>query len=129
MEIILKELKKVAVTTGIIAVLTLAVGLLCGANPLSLLISLLFGCMFTLANFYLLGTLCRKACTKTPEHAKRYMQLNYAVRLLLVAIVIAAAFKLSYLNPAGVILPLFAPKLTYFSTAIYQTLHKSKPVR
>lgn len=129
MEIILKELKKVAVTVGIIAVLTLLVGLFCGAGFLSMLVSLLFGGLFTLANFYLLGSLCQKACTKTPERAKRYMQLNYAARLILVAIVIVAAFKLSYLNPAGVILPLFAPKLTYFATAVYETLHKKKPAQ
>lgn len=128
MEVILKELKKIAVTVGAIDVLTLTVGLLCGAGFFSMLISLLFGSLFTLANFYLLGTLCQKACTKTPESAKRYMQLNYAVRFFLTAVVIFAAFKLTYLNPAGVVLPLFAPKLTYFAVAIYETLHKEKPV-
>ena len=129
MEIVLKELKKVVITTGVIDALALTIGLLCRMNFLPLLVSLLFGSLFTNANFYLRGTLCRKACTKTPEQAKRFMQLNYTIRLLLTAVVITAGFKLPYLNPLGVALPLFAPKLTYFSMAICEALHRKKPVR
>ena len=55
MEIILKELKKVALTLVGMDILIFAGGLLCRVNPLTMLISLLFGSLFTLANFMLLG--------------------------------------------------------------------------
>ena len=122
MEIILKELKKVALTLVGMDILIFAGGLLCRVNPLTMLISLLFGSLFTLANFMLLGSLCQKACTKHPLHAKRFMIVNYTIRLLLAAVVIVASFKLPYPNPFGVILPLFAPKITFFGWAIFETI-------
>lgn len=50
------------------------------------------------------------------------MIVNYTIRLLFAAVVIVASFKLPYLNPFGVILPLFAPKITFFGWAIFETI-------
>ena len=122
MEIILKELKKVALTLAGMDILIFIGGLLFRVNPFTMAISLVFGSLFTLANFMLLGSLCQKACTKTPLRAKRFMIMNYIARLLLAAVVIIASFELSYLNPVGVILPLFAPKITFFGWAIFETI-------
>ena len=126
MNIILQEMKKISITLGVMAVILFPVGIVCGTDWLNMLLSLLFGGLFTLANFMLLGSICDKASRKPPHKAKTYMQMNYIVRLLLTAVVILAAFKLSYLNPIGVIVPLFAPKLTYFAVGIYQSLHPEK---
>lgn len=126
MGIILTEMKKIAVTLGIMAVVLFPVGLLLGTSPLTMLVSLLFGSLFTLANFLLLGSICDKASRKAPHKAKTYMQLHYTARLILTAVVILAACKLPYLNPLGVIIPLFAPKLTYFAVGIYSSLRPKK---
>lgn len=126
MEIILKEMKKQAITLSILVVILFPIGILCGVNWLTMLLSVLFGSLFTLANFMLLGSICDKACRKSPEKARTYMQFNYTLRILLVGIVILASLKLSYLSPLGVIPPLFAPKITYFMVAIYQTIFQKK---
>lgn len=126
MDIILKEMKKVAVTLGILFVILFPIGLLCGIGWLEMLVSLLFGSLFTLANFMLLGSVCDRASRKPPNKAKIYMQLNYILRLVLTGIVILASFQMSYLTPLGVIVPLFAPKLTYFAVGIYQNICKKK---
>ena len=122
MDFIWKEMKKIAVVLGLMAAAVLAVGGFCGIGLPELLISLLFGSLFTLANFMLLGTVCAKACRKPPAKAKVYMQLHYAVRMLLTGVVILASFKMPYLVPAGVIVPLFAPKLTYLSAGIWSSV-------
>ncbi len=125
MNIILQELKKIAVTLGILTLLLLPLGLLPTVGFARMGISLLFGDLYTLANFFLLGNICDKVCRKTPHQAKRTMQLHFFIRTLLAAVVVFASFKLPYLTPLGVIPPLFAPKLTYFAIGVYASLfHK-----
>ena len=126
MGVAIKDLKKFAVTVLLLDGIVLVAGLLLGAGALSLLVSLLFGSLFAMANFLLLGSLCEKACTKQPLQAKRFMQINYTIRLFLTAVVIIAAFALPFFNPAGVVVPLFAPKLTYFAGAIWDCFRKKE---
>lgn len=126
MELILKEMKKVAVTIGLMAAVLLTAGAFWDVDWQKLLLSLLFGGLYTLANFMLLGTVCAKACRKPPQKAKTYMQLHYALRLLLTGVVILASFQMPYLVPVGVIVPLFAPKLTYLAAGIWQSVWQRK---
>jgi len=120
------EIKKLAVTIGILALILFPIGLICGVDWLKMLVSLLFGGLFTLANFLLLGSICEKACQKSPEKARSYMQLNYAIRMVLIGVVVFASFKVDYLSPLGVLPLLLAPKLTYFILAIHETVCKKK---
>lgn len=122
MEIILRETKKIAITLGITAAVLMTAGAACGVPLWRMLLSVLFGSAYTAASFVLLGTICAKACRKTPAKAKSYMQLHYFFRLLLTGVVVLASFKMPYLTPAGVIVPLFAPKLTYFAVGIWESV-------
>lgn len=126
MNIILGEAKKVCITLATIDLIFILIALLTKTFDYTVATGLALGNVYTLLNFILLGTIVEKAVTKTKYAAKRYMQINYLIRLILTGIFIYIGFMSPYLNPWGVVISLFAPKLTYYTIGIYSTLVKKK---
>lgn len=120
MNIILPELKKVCIT-----ILVLNAGFLGIAIPLSyfdytILVGLVYGDLYTMFNFVLLGTVVEKAITKSPGKAKSYIHLHYAIRFAITGFIVAVAMLSPHINPWIVCLTLFAPKLTYYAISYYE---------
>lgn len=113
--IILKEVKKVFITICILGIAVLGGTVAFNYFDSTVLYGFLFGSLYTLANFTLLGTISAKAVTMLPHRARQHMMLNYFIRYLLTAIVIYVGFKAPYIDGFVVIIMLFAPKITYYA--------------
>ncbi len=124
MEIAFREAKKVVITLLIIDVLCIVISLITKTFNLTVIGGIILGFVFTMLNFFLLGTIVEKAIFKSPRAAKRYMQLNYFTRYILTGTIMAIGFISPYINPWCVVISIFAPKLTYFSIGFYQLIFK-----
>lgn len=81
-------------------------------------LGLLLGTAAMTVNIILLGYASRNAVERTLKRAKRYMFFFYLLRMTILGAAITAGFKISFLNPAAVCLPMFYPKVIYTARAI-----------
>lgn len=120
MNIILAELKKVCVTILVLNIVFVGVSLLLSLFDYTVLVGLVYGDLYTVFNFVLLGTIVEKAITKSPNKAKSYIHLHYAIRFAITGFILAIAMLSPHINPWIVCLSLFAPKLTYFAISFFE---------
>ncbi len=116
--IILKEVKKVSITTVVMAILIIFVSAAIRMFDDSIIYSVLFGTLYTVSNFALLGTIAAKAITFDKRKAKVHMIVNNVIRYLITAFVMYVSFIAPYLNGWVVTSFLFAPKITYYSIEV-----------
>lgn len=115
MGIILSEAKKIAITLAVMDVLIVVVALLSKKLDASVIIGIIYGFIFALLNFILLGTVVSKALTMDEKHAKHHMRVNYAIRFVLLAIILAIPFISGKINGWVVAISMLSPKITYFT--------------
>lgn len=115
MDIILTEAKKIAITLLVIDVGIVVVTLLANIFDGSIIVGIIYGFIFAELNFILLGTVVEKALTMDEKHAKRHMKINYMLRFVLLAVILAIPFISTKINEWCVVLALLSPKLTYFT--------------
>lgn len=113
MEFIFPEVKRVARTQTALALVCVLAALLFGALDYRVLVGVLYGFLFSMLYFILLGFVVKTALERPPEQAKRYLKINYAGRYLLLFAILAVAFLSNHVNPWCVCVSFLAPKLTY----------------
>lgn len=115
-----QETLRVAQGLPICAGIFLAGTAVAGAFSLSMVVGTLLGCGYSLFSFVLLGWSLETALAKDPVAAQRYMSGRYFLRLGLTAIVIIVSFQVDIINPVGMIVPLFFPKLIIHTRSILE---------
>lgn len=107
--------------------ITLFISWLLGQELLHMALGLLFGTLFQLLLFTLLGlNVQRSLQTGKPPAARRMMVMGSIGRYLLCAVAIWVGIRSPRLNVFGVVFPLFYPKILYFSRAVYQQIRSGK---
>lgn len=123
---ILAEGKKVSITLLILDALMIATSLLFGAFDVSIILGIIYGFIFCLINFALLGKAVERAVMMAEPDAKKHMQINYAIRFMLLGVIMAIPFLLENVNPWCAIVSMLAPKLTYTAIGFYGLISKKK---
>lgn len=126
MDIILKEAKKIAISLIVIDIIIVIVTLLTNLFTSSVVFGIIYGFVFAELTFILLGTIVDKALGMDARRAKRYMRINYAIRFVLMAIILIIPFTSTTINGWCVAISMLAPKLTYFSIGFYSLIPKRK---
>lgn len=121
MDFIFTEVKKLTVTLLVINCIIIAICLLGGFLDFAVWMGMLYGFVFAELMFILLGMLVSRACLMAQKQAKRYMQINYAVRFLLTGIILLIPFLSPKINGWCVVVAMLSPKFTYFSIGFFQT--------
>lgn len=124
MGVALGEAKKVIITLLVLDVLCVIVSIFTKTFNYTIFGGIILGFVFTMLNFFLLGTLVEKAVFMSQRAAKRYMQINYLIRYILTGIIFVIGFTSPYINGWCVVISVFAPKLTYFTIGFYQLIFK-----
>lgn len=123
---ILEEGKKVSVTLLILDVLMVVVSLIFKVFDSSIILGIVYGFIFCLLNFALLGKAVERAVEMAEPAAKKHMQINYAIRFMLLGVIMAIPFLLENVNPWCAIVSMLAPKLTYTAIGFYGLISKKK---
>jgi hypothetical protein len=61
-----------------------------------------------------------KSVVLPEKNAKNKMMRGYLLRLLVIGVAVVLSFNVSIINPVGVLLPLFYPKIIYVGGAIFK---------
>ena len=126
MDFIFKEVKKVAITLFIVDILIVVITLCFGVFDSSIILGIIYGVVFTLLLFILLGTVVEKALTMSPLAAKKHMKINYFARFFITAIVMIIPFIMDSINEWCVVVSLLCPKFTYTSIGFYDLITTRK---
>ncbi len=86
------------------------------SNPMSWIMGYIFGGVFGILNFLLLGRTLYKASMMSPQKAQIYAGTNYFIRMLITGIVLIIGLKADYLNSFAVIIGLLLIKQIIFFT-------------
>ena len=108
---LLREVKKVAIGVTALGVVEAVVILIAWQLNTAMLLGALLGCICAILNFYLTARHIQKNIDKTGNEAKLAAMGNYYLRMLLIAVVIFASIKLSWLNVYTMVIPLVFPRL------------------
>ena len=117
----------IAKGAALLDLITLFVSWLLGQELLHMALGLLFGTLFQLLLFTLLGlNVQRSLRTGDPQKARRMMAMGSLGRYILAGVAIWVGIRSPYLNVFGVVFPLFYPKILYFSRAVFQQIRSGK---
>lgn len=136
---VLKETKKIALGTGVLSLLMIAVFLIIRQFDYTVILGALIGNLMAVGNFFLLALSVQKAAEQmngvkldplpepvegeeekeipvSPEarQASRKMQLSYTLRLLGIAVLAIIAIKLPCFNSLAALIPLLFPRIVIF---------------
>ncbi len=113
----LKFIGKYSLVLNIVAYLvSLAV---VGLN-ISMLLGLLIGTVVEFVYLIMLYKSIEKSVGLNEKSAQSKMMGGYLLRLLVIGVAMVTAFKVSCINPVGVFLPVFYPKIIYVGGAIFK---------
>ncbi len=104
------DLKLLYIETFIMVIISFLISLFWGFD-LSLLIGFLVGYLYSCFSLFHMGYTVSKNVTKEISVAKRSMNINYAVRYVLLAILAAIAILLNLFSPIGLFVPVFFPRI------------------
>ena len=126
-EIISQETRRLAKGAVVLDLICLAVSWMLGYPPKPMALGLLFGTLFLLLNFQLIGISVKRSLgSSSPDIAKRKMTVGALGRYALSGVVIWVGIRSPLLNVFGVVLPLLYPKLIYYSGAVFGLFRKGK---
>lgn len=109
------ETKHIAIGVAALSVVMELVFLVIGRFDYTVLLGNLLGGCYAVLNFFVMAMAVQKSVHRdTPEEAKLVIQNSYTKRLLVLAAVLIAGFKLPYFNWVAVVIPLFFPRITIF---------------
>lgn len=107
--------------------LCLIVTWLLGQPSKPIALGLLFGTVFLLFHFQLIGISVKKSLNSdSPQTAKCQMIMDALARYGLSGAVIWLGIQLSFLNVFAVVFPMLYPKIIYYLGAVREQLCKSK---
>ena len=126
-EVIAQETFRLARGSVILDAACLGIAWLLGYPPKEMALGLLFGTLFLLLNFQLIGLSVKRSLNSlSPQAAKRRMTVGALGRYVLSGVVIWVGIRSPYLNVFGVVFPLFYPKLIYYCGAVWGWLRGRK---
>ena len=136
---VLKETRRIALGTGILSLIMIAVFLVIRQFDYTVILGALLGNLMAVGNFFLLALSVQKAAEQmngvklpplpeTPEgeeapetsvspeakQASKKMQLSYTLRLLGIAMIAVIAIKLPCFHSLAALIPLLFPRLVIF---------------
>lgn len=123
---IFEEAKKVCITILVISAIFLVFSIFFGFFGYDVIIGIVYGTIYTLINFSLLGVAVQNAILRNPRSAKIYIQTQYAIRFAFAALALTIAILSPYINYIIVFLCMLSPKITYFSIGIYSLINKRR---
>ena len=140
-KVIREERAMLAKGAAVLDLITLIVSRLLGQELIHMALGLLFGTLFQLLLFTLLGLNVQRSLqtgkppaarrmmvmgSGEPPKARRVMAVGSFGRYILAGVVIWVGIRPPWLNVFGVVFPLFYPKILYFSRAVYQQIRSGK---
>ena len=126
-KVIREERAMLAKGAVVLDLVTIIVSRLLGQELIHMALGLLFGTLFQLLLFTLLGlNVQRSLRTGDPQKARRMMAMGSLGRYILAGVAIWVGIRSPYLNVFGVVFPLFYPKILYFSRAVFQQIRSGK---
>lgn len=126
-EVISQETLRLAKGAAALDLLCLAFSGLLGYPVKPMALGLLFGTLFLLLNFQLIGlSVKRSLSSSSPDAAKRRMVLGALGRYILSGVVIWVGIRSPALNVFGVAVPLLYPKAVYYLGAVWGQLRRRK---
>lgn len=120
MDIVIAELKKIALGILLCDGVFLLVSLGFGFFSAELFSGMALGTAYAIIHFLLLGTSVASAMKKNPRQAQIQMTVQYFIRMILTAFVILIGFAVDFINPLGVVVPLFFPKIVLYAQSIFR---------
>lgn len=104
------------IIAGIISLISLFT-----SEPLSFILGVVFGLIFSLLNFRLLDLTLKRSVNMPPEKAQKYVATRYFTRYLLTGIVVYVSITNTSINVLGTIVGLIILKLVIqVSNALYK---------
>lgn len=126
-DVISQETLRLAKWSAVLDVICLGATWMLGYPPKQMALGLLFGTLFLLLNFQLIGISVKRSLgSLSPEIAKRKMTIGALGRYALSGVVIWVGIRSPILNVFGVVLPLLYPKLIYYFGAVIDLFRKGK---
>ena len=126
-EVISQETLHLAKRSVVLDVICLGITWMLGYPPKQMALGLLFGTLFLLLNFQLIGISVKRSLgSLSPEIAKRKMTVGALGRYALSGVVIWVGIRSPMLHVFGVVLPLLYPKLIYYFGAVVDLFRKGK---
>jgi len=98
----------------ILLLLILGIGVLLTNNITAYLQGIVLGGIFTLLKIKLMEITIKRAVTKTPDAAKRYVQANYMLRYVLTFVVLFVGIVTPTINSIAIILSLLTLKVAAY---------------
>lgn len=126
MNFIIKEAKKVGICLFIVDIIIIGITALAKILDISVVFGIIYGFVFTMLHFILLGTIVEKALSMDARRAKRHMQLNYIARMVLLGVILAIPFTIDSINGWCVIISILTPRITYWVIGIYSLIQTRK---
>ena len=126
-EVIAQETLRLAKGAVILDLVCLLISGGLGYSLKSMALGLLFGTLFELLHFQLIGLSVKRSLSNpSPAAARRGMTAGVLARYILSGVIIWVGIRSPSLNVFGVVLPLFYPKMIYYAGAVYGQLRKRK---
>ena len=110
-ESIYKDALKVSVVIFILGLIEFIIFTVFSGFRMSILTGTLYGCVFASLNFFYLARCVNKCVDMDEKAAKAYMSSTYTLRMILTAVMIIIAAKVSFIHFWAAIIPLAFTRL------------------
>jgi len=84
-----------------------------------MILGLIVGFMFSCWNLLFLNNAILKAVDMSIDKAKKYMYINYFIRISILLIISFIVYKINYISVIGIIITLFYPKIVIFFITVF----------
>lgn len=111
MDIVFIEIKKMLKPMAIMSLSLYLVFSLFGYYQINTFLCIIFGAIYSLINFAMIGASLVVSLGKSPLKAQAYTTFNYIIRLIITGSIIYYSITLDFLNPLAIVLPMFFPKI------------------
>ena len=102
--------RSLSVKVLVILLIALAIGVFISNNPMAYVQGIALGGIFTLLKVYLMNNTIKRAVTKEPEAAKRFVQAHYMLRYVLSILVLFVGIVTPTIDGIAVIIALLSLK-------------------
>lgn len=84
-----------------------------------MILGLTVGFIFSCFNLLFLNNAISKAIDMSIDKAKKYMYVNYIIRISILLIISFIVYKINYISVIGIIITLFYPKIVIFFITVF----------
>ncbi len=119
-DILRNELKFIGIRSVFLNISAYLISFLFIGVNISMLLGLVLGTAVMFIYLVMLYNSVEKSIVLQEKKAKNKMMRGYLFRLLVIGAAVVLSFNVSIINPVGVLLPLFYPKIIYVGGAIFK---------